>query len=276
MKAAVLGLSKLHLTTFKVSYSPAYTNFILNHIAINPSHPLYISQARRQGEHKKEGLWWHATNGTDISKSGCVRTWARRRLRRAFVEALKARGYDETGKLVDATAMQHRRDVMNVVRLGRSVDLTGSLRMHGVGPLIAAKFETVKEEMSSVIETILRSMVNTALGVPGGDRRRSGVDQPSARNGALPRPRNTQRGRPVAAPATRSAYKANPNSAVVEAAKSLFQAEVQAAPQPPPAIKATPAGPKNTGATYVPPPMEPRSEGRKPAFRIRRFVVDTS
>ncbi|KAF2629676.1 hypothetical protein BU25DRAFT_318788, partial [Macroventuria anomochaeta] len=162
MKAVVHRLSKLNLKTFRVSYSPTYTNFLLNHIATHPSHPLYISQRRKQQEHKKEGLWWHATNGIDISKSGCVRTWARRRLRQAFVEELKAKGYDETGRLVDVDAMQEKRDVTNVVRLGRSVDLTGSLRIHGVGPLIPAKFNTVKEEMRGIVEALVQSSVDTA------------------------------------------------------------------------------------------------------------------
>lgn len=179
MKAVVHRLSKLKLKTFKVSYSPTYTNYILNHIATNPSHPLYISQRRRQQEHKKEGLWWHATNGVDISKSGCVRTWARRRLRQAFVEELKVKGYDEMGKLVNENAMQERSDVMNVLKLGRSIDLTGSLRMHGVGPLIPARFETVKEEMRGIVDALIQSAIDTALGFRGEGAKSSGLGRRS-------------------------------------------------------------------------------------------------
>ncbi|KAF9698361.1 hypothetical protein EKO04_003838 [Ascochyta lentis] len=200
MKAVVHRLSKLKFRTFKVSYSPTYTNYILNHIATSPSHPLYTSQRRRQQQHKKEGLWWHATNGVDISKSGCVRTWARRRLRQAFVAALKQKGYDETGKLVDATALQDQRDVMNVVRLGRNVDLTGSLRMHGVGPLIPAKFETVKEEMRGIVDALIQSSVDTALGLAGEGEKTSGLGQRSARAGAPEQSRRPHERRPLAVP----------------------------------------------------------------------------
>ncbi|KZM18697.1 uncharacterized protein EKO05_0006647 [Ascochyta rabiei] len=200
MKAVAHRLSKVKLKTFKVSYSPTYTSYIINHIAANPSHPLYLVQRRRKQELKKEGLWWHATNGIDISKSGCVRTWARRRLRQAFVEELKQKGYDETGKLVDAAAMQDRRDVMNVVRLGKSVDLTGSLRMHGVGPLIPAKFETVKDEVRGVIDALIQSAVDTALGLAGEGEKSSGLGQRSARAGAPEQARRPQERRPLAVP----------------------------------------------------------------------------
>ncbi|KAJ4340587.1 hypothetical protein N0V95_007462 [Ascochyta clinopodiicola] len=199
MKAVAHRLSKLKLKTCKVSYSPTYTNYILNHIATNASHPLYIVQRRHKQEHKKEGLWWHATNGVDISKSGCVRTWARRRLRQAFVEELKQRGYDETGKLVDSSAMQDRRDVMNVVGLGRSVDLSGSLRMHGVAPLIPAKFEAVKEEVRGIVDALVQSAVDTALGLAGEGEKSSGLGQRLARGGPE-QARRPQERRPLAGP----------------------------------------------------------------------------
>lgn len=260
MKIAVSRLSKLKLKTVKVSYSPTYTNFILNHIATNPAHPLYISQRRRQQEHKKDGLWWHATNGTDISKSGCVRTWARRRLRQAFVEELQAMGYDETGKLVNATAMQDRRDVMNVLRLGRSVDLAGSLRMHGVGPLIPAKFEQVKEEVRGIIETLVQSSVDTALGFEGEGKKSSGLGQRPARAGAQPQSRKVQKKRTAVVPATSNAAQKVPDSAVIEAAKALLRAKPQMSLQPP----------KRTATATQPPRMKPQTEGPKTAPRARR------
>ena len=79
-------LSKLKLTTFKPSYSPSYANLSTNHIASNTAHPLCIAQRRRQQERPRHGLWWCATTGLDVSKSSCVRTWARRRMRHALLE----------------------------------------------------------------------------------------------------------------------------------------------------------------------------------------------
>lgn len=270
MKTAINRLSKLKLKTVKISYSPTYTNFILNHIATNPAHPLNISQRRRQQEHKREGLWWHATNATDISKSGCVRTWARRRLRQAFVEELKVLGYDETGKLVDETAMQKRRDVMNVLRLGRSVDLTGSLRMHGVGPLVPAEFETVKEEVRGILEALLMSSVDTALGFAGEGQKSSGLGQRRAHADTPVLPRKVRERRTSGAPAIPNVAKSKPDSAVVEAAKELLRAKPQGPPQLPLRTRHTPDGAKRQAATPPPPRMKPRAEIPKFALRARR------
>jgi hypothetical protein len=188
MPSVAHRLSKLKVTTFKPSYSPTYFNLSTNHIASNPSHPLCVSQRRRQQERPKRGLWWCATMGLDISKSSCVRNWARRRLRHALVEALKAKGYDEAGKLVDREAMRDEPVVQQVLARGRSMDLMGTLRMHGVSPLLPAKFETVRADMRGVVAALVQTAVDKALGVAGAlpvrvhqlscaDRRREGRGQ---------------------------------------------------------------------------------------------------
>jgi hypothetical protein len=161
MKNAVSSLLAKHLPkTFKVSYAPEYRNFIINHIATDHSHPLHETQRRRQAERKEEGLWWHATTGVDLNKSSCVRAWARRRLRNAIKDELKARGYDENGKFVNLKSLPNRADLMNVLRAGRSLDLKGSLRFHVQPPLIPAKYVEVRAETGAVIEAVIRGMKN--------------------------------------------------------------------------------------------------------------------
>lgn len=114
---------------------------------------------------------------------------------------LKERGYDETGKLVDKAKLAERADVMNVVRRGGSVDLTGSLRMHGVGPLITAKFEAVKEEVGGMVEALVQSAVDTALGFGRDGEKNDAPGLRFARNGASASSRKQPDRRPVAAPA---------------------------------------------------------------------------
>lgn len=156
MKNAVLSLlARQPLRTFKVNYAPDYKNFILNHVATDPSHPLFETQRRRQIEKKKEGLWWHATTAADLNKSSCVRAWARRRLRNAITEELKARGYDENGKFVDVEILKTRPDLMDVLRAGKTLDLKGSLRFHVQPPLIPAKYLDVRAETAVVIEAVV-------------------------------------------------------------------------------------------------------------------------
>ncbi|KAF1852073.1 uncharacterized protein K460DRAFT_362833, partial [Cucurbitaria berberidis CBS 394.84] len=165
IKTVISLLAKQQPTTFKVSYASDYKPFIIHHVATDSSHPLYETQKRRQRERKKEGLWWHATTGVDLNKSSCVRAWARRRLRNAIKDELQQRGYDATGKLVDLKAIQHRTDLMDLLRQGKTLDLTGSLRLHVQPPLIPAKYAQVRAETGHVVESILQAIKDKASGI---------------------------------------------------------------------------------------------------------------
>ena len=140
--------------TFKVYYTTVYKSLFTNHVATDPAHPLYETQRRRQAEKKKEGLWWHATAGADSAKSSCIRTWARRRLRNAVVDELKARGYDETGKFAKPKDVPQRADLMARVGAGRTLDLKGSLRLHVQPPLIPAKYVDIRAEAGALIDAL--------------------------------------------------------------------------------------------------------------------------
>ncbi|KAH7392558.1 hypothetical protein BKA66DRAFT_412019 [Pyrenochaeta sp. MPI-SDFR-AT-0127] len=176
MKSVFSIIAKQQPKTFRVSYTPEHKTFITQHVAADPSHPLHETQKRRQRERKKEGLWWHATTGVDLSKSSCVRAWARRRLRNAVRDELAQRGFSETGQLVNMKAVRHREDLMNVLRHGKSLHLTGSLRLHAQSPLIPAKYAQIRAETGQVIETILHVIKNEA-GVQGSVRKPSSRPQ---------------------------------------------------------------------------------------------------
>lgn len=162
MKSVFSLLARQQLKTFKVNYAADYKTFIIQHICTDPSHPLQEAQRRRQRERKKEGLWWHATTGVDLAKSSCVRAWARRRLRNAVTEELKARGYDEKGKLLNANTIKGK------------ADLTGSLRLHVQLPLLPAKFVEVKEEVGKVLDALLQGAKNETGGQTSGRKVNTG------------------------------------------------------------------------------------------------------
>jgi hypothetical protein len=164
MKSVFSLIAKKQPKLFKVSYAPEYKNFIVNHVVIDPSHPLHETQKRRQAERKKEGLWWHATTGVDLNKSSVVRAWARRRLRNAIKEELKRRGYDEHGKFVNLKAIQDEADLMNVLRAGKTLHLKGSLRLHVLAPLIPAKYADVCAETGHVIGAMVQALRTEAGG----------------------------------------------------------------------------------------------------------------
>ena len=97
----------------------------------------------------------------DLSKSSVVRNTCRKRLRKVFAEALKERGFDEQGNLVEVDALKKclgsgggwvRDEEKNTIAL------TGSLRLHVLSPFIAAKSEDIKKESGMLIEALLEGV----------------------------------------------------------------------------------------------------------------------
>jgi hypothetical protein len=167
-------LAKQQSKLFKVNYAPEYKTFINNYVVSDTSHPLHETQKRRSRERKKEGLWWHATTGADLTKSSCVRAWARRRLRNAVVEELRTRGYDEHGKVLDAGDLQSGGNSSRITAPSKSPNLKGSLRLHIQAPLIPAKYTEIKAETAKIIEIIVGAIkhetVDTAISKRGSGR----------------------------------------------------------------------------------------------------------
>jgi hypothetical protein len=149
-------LSKWQPKFFKVLYSPEYKTFIQNYVVADQSHPLHQAQKRLSGQRKREGLWWHVTTAGDLSKSSCVRSWSRRRLRNAIVEELRLRGYDDNGKLLKTRSAG---DVDGTTQASpvNTCDIEGSLRLHALAPLIPAKFIDVKAEVGNLVDALLEA-----------------------------------------------------------------------------------------------------------------------
>jgi hypothetical protein len=100
----------------------------------------------------------------ELSKSSCVRAWARRRLRNAVVEELKLRGYDDTGKPLPVDeSPKSAAAVLPKSTAPTMPELTGSMRLHVQAPLIPAKFPAVRAEIGHVIDQLVR-----AANIPAG------------------------------------------------------------------------------------------------------------
>jgi hypothetical protein len=171
-------LRQSKLKYFKVSYSAEYKTFVPHHILSDPLHPLYQQRLREQNKRKREGLWWHATTGLDLSKSSVVRSWCRRRIRDAFVDLLKKRGFDEFGKLVDTKALEEGRfkQLAKVLKTREDYSLTGSFRFHAEQAVIPAKFVHIQQELSLVVDAMLDGALIDLAGVPVD--RRAATTQP--------------------------------------------------------------------------------------------------
>lgn len=161
MSKIIGQLSKQRPKFFRVSYSTEYKTFILNHILADPRHPVHETQKRRFQERPREGLWWHVTTAADLSKSSCVRSWSRRRLRNAIIEELRARGFDENGKAIISKISNSGNTALRSP-FPSPPAIQGSLRLHAQLPLIPAKFTEVKAEVGRTIDIILGASMPTS------------------------------------------------------------------------------------------------------------------
>ncbi|KAF1963184.1 hypothetical protein CC80DRAFT_378144, partial [Byssothecium circinans] len=156
MTSLIHLLRRYQPKTFRISYGTDYNLFAVQHVLNDPQHPLHIQRKREQERRKKEGLWWHATTGTELSKSSVVRSWCRRRLNNAFTDVLKKRGFDQYGRLVDAEALQvANKRLGEMVRGHQDFNLKGSFRFHALVPCIPAKYAELQEEFGIIMDAML-------------------------------------------------------------------------------------------------------------------------
>ncbi|KAH7398730.1 hypothetical protein DE146DRAFT_500644 [Phaeosphaeria sp. MPI-PUGE-AT-0046c] len=148
-------LAKLQSKLFKINYAPGYKTFVPSRILLDRLHPLNETQKRRAQARIHEGLWWHVTAGVDLSKSSCVRSWARRRLRTAVVEEFQARGYNEDGTSNSLRAANTKTSSIRPPIPGETTDLTGSLRLHAQAALVQAKFVEIKAAAGGIIDAMI-------------------------------------------------------------------------------------------------------------------------
>ncbi|KAJ4356029.1 uncharacterized protein N0V89_004056 [Didymosphaeria variabile] len=158
MKVITGLLSRFKPKTFKISYAPEYKTFLQHHAVGDPLHPMHILRRREMEARKREGLWWHVTTGVDLSKSGVVRSWCRRRLRNAFTEGLKERGFDEFGRLMNAAALPEYRRLERTSERNEDWSLTGSVRLHIAPALVTARYADMREETDAVVAILLEGV----------------------------------------------------------------------------------------------------------------------
>ncbi|KAF2190484.1 hypothetical protein K469DRAFT_721347 [Zopfia rhizophila CBS 207.26] len=152
-------LSKQKFRTFNCSYSSQCKTFISHQVLVDRQHPLHSAHQRRQAERERLGLWWHVTVGANSSKTKVVRSWLRRRLRNAFIEELKKRGFDQDGRVTNKREERGRRGMLEELpKLGETGSLKGSLRLHANNALVSAKYEDVRQETAKVVDALVQGL----------------------------------------------------------------------------------------------------------------------
>lgn len=174
MKNLTKRLNNFNSTNFRIFYASDYRTHITNFVLQDKQHPLYSIVLRRNNERKKEGIWWHVTTTNDLSKSSVIRSWCRRRLRNAFTDALKTRGFDRFGRLVDAGALKEPfAGLAHVVKDDPHFQLRGSFRFHALTPLIPAKYVNVQRDMMAALDMMLSYYQDEMQVVPPVTKRRN-------------------------------------------------------------------------------------------------------
>ncbi|KAF9738335.1 hypothetical protein PMIN06_009873 [Paraphaeosphaeria minitans] len=158
MKSIINRFSSFQPTTFKISYSPEYKTYLQHHAANDWLHPLHILRRREMAKRKREALWWHVTTGVDLSRSSVVRSWCRRRLRGAFTEGLKERGFDEFGRLVNVAKLREQKGFERLSERNAVLSLDGSVRLHITPALVTAKYADVRKETADTIHILLEAL----------------------------------------------------------------------------------------------------------------------
>ncbi|KAF2116584.1 hypothetical protein BDV96DRAFT_29519 [Lophiotrema nucula] len=153
------ALARTPFKTFAANYTSAYSAQILRAIVSDPSHPLCLARTRKEKQKERSGLWWHVTVNHNASSTKVVRTWITRRLRTAFNDELRLRGITYDGKLTRGkSGFTHRSALSRMMQEGKSLSLTGSIRLHCKPALVTAKYEEVRQETGKAVDILLRGL----------------------------------------------------------------------------------------------------------------------
>lgn len=169
MTTTSIPLRHLKLRIFTVQYSSRHFLWYgTANILSDPAHPLYIATLRRSKTADRSGLWWTAAGTFALGKKRVVRSWAARRLRNAFVEALASRGFDRDGKrIVESVKEDRKRDgkanrtaqgsvMQDIKRVDGRGNLTGTLRIQANPVILTVKFDAVKQEAGRLVDELVK------------------------------------------------------------------------------------------------------------------------
>lgn len=103
-----------------------------------PTHALFPMFAKRW-QTRQEPFWWNVIARKDIENKRTVRSWVARRLRHAFVESLKKKGYKPDGHRID----------------GNGVPLIGTAQLFPHHSILRKKFVDLVYQTDLTVEAIL-------------------------------------------------------------------------------------------------------------------------
>ena len=153
--------SRKHLFDYKFERSPRPINCMTfgftRDTADDRTHPLHTKIRRQLAAFDSNKLHYSVTCSLDISKKATIRNWACRRVKEAFRQELRARGYASDGSPLHAT----RPEVVSEAGTG----LKGALRiMLAKDPFaLTATTEDVRSNCQWLLKRIIQAQQPNAL-----------------------------------------------------------------------------------------------------------------
>lgn len=109
----------------------------------SPSHPIRPKIMHLCAHRDKETLWWRVSVSQLQQSKRVVRSWAARRVRIAFEQALKQQGLDKLGKpIVSDSPLQAKH-------------LKGTMEIYIQAPCITQDFESIQKDANHLISSLL-------------------------------------------------------------------------------------------------------------------------
>ncbi|KAL2007589.1 hypothetical protein VTN00DRAFT_9027 [Thermoascus crustaceus] len=134
---------------FVVRYNPHQVPSPVAVMYMNsPSNPIAPKIRHMYANRDRNTLWWKATVN-QLNYKKVVRSWCRRRVRAAFQQALRERGFDEEGRKIAQEA-----DGTPKVEPG----LKGTAEIIVLEPTIKAENADLQKEMNLVVDLLLKRM----------------------------------------------------------------------------------------------------------------------
>lgn len=118
------------------------------HVAQN--NPIRPKIAHLWDTRDKNTLWWYASVKPLLQYKRVVRSWSARRVRIAFVQALKARGFDREGR-----AMDRLDEAADEHALIQPASLTGTAEIAILPSSIKADSATLQRDVDIMLDYIL-------------------------------------------------------------------------------------------------------------------------
>lgn len=140
-------LSDLGLTTFRATYNPHHDPRLnyLDATVNSSSGALYEITRKRVLNRPRNCLWWSVHMYLDSAPKPTMRRWCVRRTKTAFVQALRDRGLDKDGRVLEQSSDPH---------LHRT-SLWGSLKLQVRSITLTAPFTAVQEDARTLVNALL-------------------------------------------------------------------------------------------------------------------------